>query len=257
MPDIFKDEDDYTEDDRVEKPAAPLPFRILGKTLKWCFWLVIFAINAIILWRMFSSGDPASVKTVEGNTILAEAYEEYESAADKSYPFAIYQRGHTTITDQKADKTAGTSGNYGYFAITQSVIFPTASQAQIVFRYNNSTLEHVAEDYDLNEKPAKKDESFDLSLRVVTEDGEIKRIYPSGSIEAYKTLYSYRRLTFDGLPEGLAGVREVYLDVYYINDVNYDKDAYGSLCIYSVDYKNSEYDLTKNDVSAIKKGKDR
>lgn len=267
MADFFKDEDEGYLEESHEAPPYPLPLRILGKVLKYSFIGVILLINALVLWRMFSSGDPSDMQVIAGNEILADAYTRAEESGSLD-GFALYQPEHDDITDEKAtydeDGNVIDPGNYAYFGVTSSLVFPTAHQAQIVFRYNDSTLEHLAKDYALPAVPEKGGEYYDVTLRVLTdltpEDKtdndkaeflEVTRIKATAAKPAEKTLYTYRRMVFDSLPD-IEGIVAIYVDIYYVDDVNYNDDAYGTLCIWHENAKTKTYELTRKDIAAIK-----
>ena len=267
MADFFKDEDEGYLEESYEAPPKPLALRIIGTGLKCGFFGINLLINVLVLWRMFSSGDPSDMQVVAGNEILADAYakaEERGTLAD----FALYQPEHDDITDEKATYDENDNvidpGNYAYFGVTSSVVFPSAHQAQIVFRYNDSTLEHLAQDYSLTAVPEKGGEYYDVTLRVLTDltpddktDNDkteflgTTRIKATSAIPAEKTLYTYRRMVFDALPE-IDGIVAIYVDIYYVGDVNYDNEAYGTLCIWKENAKTKEYELTRKDIEAIK-----
>lgn len=281
MASFFDDPDDIEEE--YEGPPTPLFWRIVGKFFKYFFWAIIIVINGLILWRMFSSGDPAVMRTVRGNEALAEAYADYE-AQKKAYdalkseyaildrkgiehdplpeltPFGINQSEHTIITDEAGK-------NYGYFCLTDRVIFPYAGQVQFVFRYNDSTLDALVRDYGLDFEPDKKQDWYDVSLRVLidrTPDDssdnddidtfEVLRLFPTkDTVSTEKNLYSYRQFSFEGLPEMLEGVTAVYVDVYYKDDINYKKTPYGQLTLYLAEYEDDAYKLDRKDVAAIRR----
>lgn len=285
MASFFDDPDDLDEEDEYQGPPTPLFWRIVGKILKYTFWAIIIGINGILIWRMISSNDPAAMKTVKGNSELAQAYTEFLDAK-KEYdqlkaeyakldkkgiehdplpdfmPFGINQSEHTIITDE-ADP--GEGYNYGYFALTDRVIFPYVGQAQLVFRYNDSTLEALRKDYGLDFKPDKKEDWYEVSLRVLIdrtpddttdnddpETFEAIRLYPTDVDRLTRNLYSYRHLCFKGLPENLEGVVAIYVDVYYKNDINYKARPYGQLTIYLAEYENDTYKLDRRDIAAIR-----
>lgn len=280
MASFFDDPDDYEEE--YEGPPTPLFWRIVGKVFKYLFWAIIIGVNGLLIWRMVSSRDPAAVTTVMGNPELAAAYEEFKTVRDEYkalkleydaldkkgiehdplpefMQFGINQSEHTIITDE-ADK------NYGYFCLTDRVIFPYAGQVQFVFRYNDSTLEALAEDYDLDFEPSKREDWYDVTLRVLIdrtpdddtdnddpETFESVRIRPSVVEKTNKTLYSYRQMSFEGLPRMLEGVYAIYVDVYYKDDVNYKETPYGQLTLYLKEYDNDTYKLDRKDIAAIRR----
>ncbi|MCQ2354802.1 MAG: hypothetical protein MJ102_06845 [Clostridia bacterium] len=267
MASFFYDEDDQAAENEPESPPTPLFWRIVGKFFKYSFWALIILINGLVIWRMcFSDITPKEASTVEGNHELAAAYRRALMSDEASNGFAICQPGHDTITNDSITNPLDPEKkitNYGYFSLLNTVIFPSANQIQTVLRYNNSTLEHLKEDYALEFKPDKTLDWYDVTLRVLVDstpddpsdndDPEIVqlvRIKPLRTASASKSLYSYRRFTFHGIPD-IGNIIEIYVDIYYEGDVDYSASPYGQLCIYAKDARTENYDLSKKDINAI------
>lgn len=227
-------------------------WRIAGFIFKALCTLVIAAIVILLLWRIIdNNNDPREMDTVIGNSLLADAYNEKGESLNTYY--------------QEQSKYTRGENNYGYFAITQSLIIEDIDQIQFVFRYNNSTLKHTAEDYSLPSIPSRDEEVYDVTITVMYDltpenkadnNGEteeavsFKRFFASDMVSAKKTLYNYRKFVFDGIKID-DSVIAVYADFYYVGDLDYDKKPYGSLLIYHEDEKNIDYKLTRNDIKAI------
>lgn len=227
-------------------------WRVAGLVLKIVGAVLIASLAAFLLWRIIDSNvDPAEMNTLIPNEELCSAYTE--------------SGGKLTAFNQNQSKFTRGENNYGYFAVTQSVFIKEADQLQVVLRYNNSTLEHTKEDYALQEIPARDRDIYDVTVTVMYDltpdntndnDGktpdavEYKRFFPSDMISAQKTLYNYRKFVFDGI-EINENVLGVYVDIYYVGDVNYEKDAYGSLLIYNKTDVNRTYRLSRADIKAI------
>ena len=77
-----------------------------------------------------------------------------------------------------------------------------------------------------------------------------ERFFPSDMISAKKTLYNYRKFVFDGI-EITDDVIGVYVDFYYVGDVDYSETPYGSLLVYYQGDKNRTITLTLDDKKAI------
>ncbi len=232
-------------------------WRIAGFIFKAICTLVIAAIVILLLWRIIdNNNDPKEMDTVIGNSLLSDAYAEAGNSLNTYY--------------QEQSKFTRGENNYGYFAITQSLIIEDIDQIQFVFRYNNSTLKHTAEDYSLPSVPSRDEEVYDVTVTVMYDltpenkddnDGKTQdavsfiRFFASDMIAAKKTLYNYRKFVFDGIKID-ERVIAVYADFYYVGDLDYDKKPYGSLLIYHEDEKNIDYKLTRNDKAAIESFKE-
>ena len=220
--------------------------RLIGWAVRLLIGAMICSILGVLLWRIFSSGDPASMKAIQPNQPLYDAYTSY--ADQEEFP-VLHQRYDTIIRDGEAK---------GYFSVTQADFLIAADQLQLTFRYNNSTLKNVALDYG---KPAPLERGkdwFDVTVTVaydLTPDNpddnalntpdcvRFERYQPSACTKDTKNLYNYERLTFDGIdifdrfdengkPVMRSDVLAVYVDIYFNEDVDYSKDALGTLMIY-------------------------
>ncbi|MBQ5885911.1 MAG: hypothetical protein IIW79_05820 [Clostridia bacterium] len=220
--------------------------KIFKISVKVLFYLFVIIVNAIMLWRVLFSGDPAKIQRLTVNDSLREAYEDGQ--------LLLETQEQRTLTSN------------GLFAVRQCVFIPEANQIQIVVRYNNSTLRKLAQDYGLESVPEKTDELFDVSIvktidktpMDITDNTDPEalseeRYHPTGEPEtAYKRLYSYRRYVFENVSrEDAVGM---FVDVYYKGDVNYEKDPYGALCIYEDGAPMEEVKLTGADKKELKKG---
>lgn len=235
-------------------------FRITGRIVKGLFFLLVFSVIGVLLWRIFSSGNPSSVNTLRPNEKLYTAYREQ---GEELYLFRQEQRSITAGKD-----------NYGYFSVTDCVFIPDANQIQIVVRYNTATIRHLAEDYQLETVPAREEELFDISLTVATDltpditddnDGndpasvQFTRVHPTEVYSDTKNLYHYRRLVFDldsadlSLSELLDSglLLAVYTDIYYNQDIQYENTAYGTLCLYDYVSEKEEIRLSAKDRRAL------
>lgn len=235
--------------------------RVAKRVIKIIFTLFIVAVNAILLWRIFfSTSLPDAIEELEPNAPLAAAYQQYGEDLQ-----VRYQNNFTT--------TYGTN-NAGYFSNAEAVFITQANQVQVVLRYPNSTLQHLQEDYGLQEKPNKALDWFDFSLVKTTdltpnikEDNldpstlAFQRILPTRITRDESSLYTFYRLTFDGVTveeltaeekQMIADGTEVqtqhtigiFLDVYYLGAVNYDATPYGTLCIYDCEMPWEERSLS-------------
>ena len=232
--------------------------RIAGRILRTILFAVVFGVTALAVWRACSSGDPKAVRVMVPNETLVEAYH----AADGD--LNCYRQEQATITRAK--------NNSGYFSVTRCVFIPEAKQVQIVFRYNNSTLRHLAEDKNLQDVPPKSGTYFDVTLvksTDLTPDNPndnldratlaLTRYAASGEpVRVQTALYTYFRYTFDGVDVDDLTVG-VFADVYYLGDLAadetggyaYPETPYGTLCLWDNESENLPYRLTKADRKAL------
>ena len=220
--------------------------RLIGWAVRLLIGAMICSILGVLLWRIFSSGDPASMKAIQPNQPLYDAYTAY--ADQEEFP-VLHQRYDTIIRDGEAK---------GYFSVTQADFLIAADQLQLTFRYNNSTLKNVALDYGKPDPLERGKDWFDVTVTVaydLTPDNpddnavndpdcvHFERYQPTSFVKDTKNLYNYERLTFDGIdifdhfdengaPVMRSDVLAVYVDIYFNEDVDYDREALGTLMIY-------------------------
>lgn len=209
--------------------------RIIGRVLKLLLVLLILSVVTILGWRIFSSEKYAIAKGIQPNDAIADAYRTHGEEL-----ILQYQNQSPSIT--RGEKNAG------YFSVVESVFIPQANQLQVVVRYNNSTLEHLVQDYGLSEKPDRTQDLYDVSVVIVNTQTEEKlRLHPTGEpIRENTQLYTYRRFTFDNVTFDEKN-SNVFVDIYYKGDVNYEADAYGRIVVYDNTYKWLPYTLSKEE----------
>ena len=224
--------------------------RIIGRVVKTLFILLIVAVNAVMIWRVFLSDRiPDKIDTMTYNSEIGKVYEE------KGNDIILQYQNLSTVT--RGEKDAG------YFGVPSCVFIPEAQQVQVVFRYNNSTLRHVAEDFDLPAIPDKENTYFDVTLVKTTDltpddltdnNDPTKltetRFRHSSVVRETTALYTYYRYVYDGvtIEDDTAAV---FVDAYYPIDMDYTKDPYGTLCIYYNQLEWLNYRLTSADKKAL------
>ncbi len=237
-------------------------FKRIGKLLKFLLICIVITVCILMLWRVFSTGTPKALKPLTPNEKLNALY------AEQGEEMYIFDQNYDNITrDEKA---------YGYFSVPDAVFIPDANQAQIVFRYNNSTITSLATDYSLSSVPAREEELFDVSLVFFidltpdnTEDNYDKgtdtvktvRCRPSSQNSEKTTLYNFYRYVFDfesaEEPIDLSALLEsdtliaVHTEVYYKGDLDYEKTPYGALCIYDYRKTDRPVELSSKDKKAL------
>jgi hypothetical protein len=236
----------------------PLPVRIIKLTLKAIGLLLVFGTIIFFLWRAFiSTIIPKEVDGLTPNDPLHAAWLTAAEAGEELTYFTQMQ-SETTTADH----------NYSYFTAKEVAFIEEANQIQLLFRYNNSTIRSLVKDYELPEIPDRTADLYDITLYVAYDltpadlsdnDGnnpesvKFVRYYPTSSQSAQTLMYNYRRLVFDGVDMNVTDnpVLAVYVDVYYVEDIDYTKDSYGTLCVYDYATTKDYYDLTKEEAAAL------
>ncbi len=224
--------------------------RVVRRILRVLLFALILGVNGIIFWRFCSAGIPKKVKYIQPNAVLASAY----TAADGNL---------TAFRQEQASITRG-ANNAGYFSVVSCAFFPEAGQVQILFRYNKSTLRHLAEDKGLDAVPEKSGTHFDVTLLQTTDltpenkDDNLdpstlssNRYFASGEpVREETALYTYFRYTFDGvsIEEDTDGI---FVDVYWLGDKDYAQSPYGTLCIWDSESENIPVKLSASERKAI------
>ena len=235
-------------------------FKILKRVIMALVSLFIAVVIGFLAWRILSSGNPSSMDALTPNDRLAAAYAESDNSL---YMFRQDQR---SITSGET--------NYGYFSITDYAIIPDANQVQTLIRYNNSTLKYTATDFGLSEIPAREAENYDFSLVVAIDltpenkddnlgnDPEsVKFVRCHGTLAAsdQKNMYNFRRMVFQ-LDDSDIDIKELkesglllamYVDFYYIGNVNYDEPPMATLCLYDYISEDITVKLDRKDRKAL------
>ncbi len=239
------------------KPHDSLLYKIAKYTVKAIGLVLVFGTTAFFLWRIFSSGNP---KSMEGIAVNEPLYTAWQTAEAQDQALTIYAQDQDHIT--RAEH------NYSYFAVTDVKFIEEANQVQVLFRYNNSTIRHLVEDYDLPSTPDRAEDLYDVTLYVAydltpddhsDDDGNAPesvrfvRYHATDCTADQKNLYNYRKFTFDGVDMTVTDnpVLAVYVDVYYKEAIDYDVDSYGTLIIYDYAAERIPYELSKSDLEAL------
>jgi len=236
--------------------------RLTGKIITVLFFTLIFSLIGILIWRMASSGDPKSMKTITVNDALYEAYEK------KGEDLSMFRQTQNTVTYAEY--------NYGFFAVTDCIFLPDANQIQLVFRYNNAAIRDLTEQYGLTATPDRAEDLYDVTLLLATdltpedpsdnkgndpESVAFTRLHPVSVSRDQKNLYTYRRFVFDLGQEDLSlselcaeqgQLLAAYVDIYYNQAIDYEASPYGTLCIYDYIQPKEDAKLTSRDVKAIR-----
>lgn len=227
------------------KPGA---LKITGWVIKAILYMIVVFVFSMLIWRMcVSTNIPDKIERLYVTPSLEAAYADGKLEG--------FRQDQASIT--RGDN------NYGYFSIEDYVIITDANQVQIIFRYNNSTVENVANDLHLDEVPSLDDDIFDVTLVKTTDltPGDTTdntdeaalsktRYFPSAVVAERTKLYNYRRyvfedVTLDELDIGL------FADIYYVGAVDYDETPLGALCLYDYEMERVEYKFSKGDLNRI------
>ncbi len=208
------------------KPRSSYTLWIAGHLVRLLFALLIIGICTVLLWRVFfSQNPPDGFDEITGNDTLREA---------------LAASGTLTVLEQDQVKYTEGEHNYGYFNLEYCYFFKEADQVQLVLYYNNSTLEHLAEDRGLDSVPPRGESVFSLQLTQildVTPDGYTKAgendilteqrvVTPSACQITTNSLYTFLRYTFDGVEMDEDTV-VIYLDMCYGEGAS--AESYGTL----------------------------
>ena len=243
-----------------EDIREPLLVRIARITVKSVGLLLVFGTIIFFIWRaFFSTIIPAELRSLAPNPALKDAYET--ALAEGKELTVFYQ-------ESQYDTTTVRDKNYSYFSAKEARFIQEADQVQLLFRYNNATIRHLVEDYGLAEIPDRSAELYDVTLYVaydltpddVTDNAgnnpdsvRFVRYHATSTTPPTTLLYNYRRMTFDGLDMTVTDnpVLAVYVDVYYLGDVNYETEPYGTICIYDYAAENTYGTLDKKEIAAL------
>ena len=218
--------------------------RMTRKILRSIFVLFVALVNGILLFRVFTAGDPASMKTlgVDADTVAA-----YERALAEGRELEVYYQYY----DEMAAPVTGTE-RHVYFTLTRTRFLPDAEQVQIVLRYNNAMLENLAADYDLPAIPARDEQVFRIALAVHYADGREVLCREADEVRSETKLnYNYRQCFFNDLTID-ESVGEVRVLIFYGTDSDTEEAAYCSFLIYDKESHNLAYELTRQDERALK-----
>lgn len=240
-------EKEYEEYSQTQMSRGQLVF---FKCLKYASRVLIFGIIALVLWRVLLSGRvPKRMETLTANDAL---YEAYTTAGNE---LIMYTQDHAPVIME--GETAG------YFWVCQAVFIPEANQVQVLVRYNNSTLKHIARDFSLDETeiPSREDTVVDVTLAIAidpdptnesTADRQIIRLQSSGApIEDSTAMYNYRRYVFEDVDFDIESLINISVDFYYVGSVNYDRMPYSTIVIYEPSDENLTVKLTARDKRAL------
>ena len=234
----------------MAKPRKSYFWWIFGKVLYGLLGLGILVMVLFLLWRVYFSGAlPDEMERLSPNGKIAAVYLE---------------KGELLLQTQEQSTHTRGENNYGYFAVPRFVFIPEADQVQVVFRYNNSTLEATQKDFELDALPPRGEEIFDVTLLQITDltpedptdnvDGSPglgeARIAPTSVTVTTTSLYTYFLYTFDNVTV-TDDTFVIYFDIYYKGALDYTAAPYGSLRLYHKDAEWLTVKLSGKDKRAL------
>jgi len=223
----------------------------MGHVLYFLLGLGILLMVLFLLWRIYFSGRlPEEMRGLSKNDALVAAYAAEGDALE------LWTQEQSTITKS--------SESYGYFSVPRFVYIPSADQLQLVFRYNNSTLEAAKRDFSLESEPPRGEEVFDVSLLAISDltpddqsdntDGSENlgqsRIAPTSHTVTTTSLYTYFLYTFDAV-EVTEETLVIYFDIYYGGAVDYGAEPYGTLRVYHKESPREAVRLKRAELEAL------
>lgn len=241
-----------------EQIHESLIVKIMKITVKAVGLTLVFGTIIFFLWRAFiSTIIPGEVNGLAVNPTLHAAWLAAEEAGEELTYFTQVQNETTTAEH-----------NYSYFTAKNVAFIEDANQIQLLFRYNNATIRSLVKDYNLPEVPDRTADLYEITLYVAydltpadltdnagNDPASVKfvRYHATSSEPAQSLMYNYRRMTFDGLDMTVTDnpVLAVYVDVYYLGDLDYEAEPYGTICIYDYAAEKTYESLDKNVIEAL------
>lgn len=200
--------------------------KIIGKICKYAFIALIVIVFALFFYRVNMMNDPAEMLDIIPSDAAKSVYA---------------QNGSLTVKTQ--EMVNETISNDGKFYTTGLMILPETNELIITVRYLDSTLDKLAEEYSL-EPLSPTEEHFEFSLISSDAPGEI-RIYPSETQTMRKWRYTYYRMRFEGVD--VSKYEDLAVAAYYLGDLDYSKQPFGSVFAYHQNWELIDFDLTARD----------
>ena len=265
-------------------------WRIAGFVFKGICTLAIIAVIGLLGWRIIDRKiTPKQVTTILPNDKVCEAYlddgkldafyQEQNEYTQGTNNYGYFANGGTLfISDAEQlqfvlrynnSTLKYTSEDYTSYSVTDKSgnvqSFTSHDDAyQAAYKIDPANPQSLIKE--VIPSLSRDDNVYDVTLTVMydltpendtdndgkTEDAvKYVRIQPSSEpLSHKKTLYNYRKYTFDGVVVDET-VLAIYVDIYYVDDVNYEEKAYGTLMIYSYLDENIDYKLTSSDKKAL------
>ncbi len=199
--------------------------KIIGKICKYGFIALIVAVFALFFYRVSMMADPAEMLDILPSDAAKSVYA---------------QNGALDVKTQ--EMVNETISNDGKFYTTGLMILPETSELIITVRYLDSTLDKLAEEYSL-ETIVPTEEYFEFSL--ISTEGNDVRISPAETVTMRKWRYTYYRMRFEGVD--VSKYEDLAVAAYYLGDLDYSKQPFGSVFAYHQNWELIDFDLTARD----------
>ncbi len=246
-------------------------FKILGTGIIILVYVLCFA-------GIFNLGGIPD--EIENINVTPEMIEIYNS-----------EGGKDRFICQNINKFNANKDSYGYFSVPKYFILEGADKVYLIFRMNKSTLENVAEDYELKEPIGREEKDvFEISLVVKNAIGDIveattdesgnevfpvdynsednegktytlERLFPSNAEYFIEGRHNYIKLSFNKVDFDKKVTLGLFLDINYKDDIRYEKpqekdpekmqESYGRICIYNYTSPDKNYKFTSDDKKAL------
>jgi len=168
-------------------------FRALKFALKWFGYLLIFAVFAVLFWRIFSSKLPGAASDI---IWTEDSFAAYEKLGDD---LLIYTQDVGTVFDKD-----------GKFSLYEFHYIPSAKEVQFTIRFNQSTIARLAEELTEEKKKALGEAFTDADVITADMLGELPfvftvqdnkgNVYTSYKYTTFeKNRYTYVRVAFAGI----------------------------------------------------------
>ena len=266
-------------------------WRIAGFVFKGFCTLLIIGVIGLLAWRIIDRDIvPKAVKTITPNEKLCESYgkngenltmfyQEQTEYTREEKNYGYFANSGTVFIDEAEQlqfilrynnsTLKKTAEDYKYYEVTDkdgnTQIFRSKLDAdEAAYKIDpTSPLKYIKE---IVPSLSRDDIIYDVTVTVMydltpenTEDNDGKtpetvryeRFQPTGDVITHKkTLYNYRKYIFDGIKID-KDVLAVMVDIYYVDDVDYEEDAYGTLLLYYYEEENIDYKLSGADKKAL------
>lgn len=168
-------------------------FRALKFALKWFGYLLIIMVFAVLFWRIFSSKLPKAASQIIWTEDSYSAYQKYGD------DLLIYTQDVGTVFDQD-----------GKFSLYEFHYIPSAKEVQFTIRFNQSTVERLAQELTDDARKKLGDAFTDADIITTETLGELPfafavrdnmgNVYTSYKYTTFeKNRYTYVRVAFSGI----------------------------------------------------------